>query len=257
MKLRTIIASVVLSIVLLGGRAFAHNTIFGSTGLIFNPTAGVMPQGQFSLQASYFRETPTFPVTRVRGTTLSGATGIAPRLEFSLGGQDVEIRAGGMTVFDSKAVSAGLKYLWLEETDTAPAVAIGIQYDNLIKRETAYLAISRTLMTKKRCGEQNGDTWRAHVGARYDRADRTRTATGADENEITFFGGIEAAITPRVRLMGEFQSREDIAFFTPYSATLHVTLSENATLFGGLVRSGVGNDSGYIIGVTYGFGKSR
>ncbi len=71
MKLRTIAASIVVSVLLMGSQAFAHITIFGGTGLVLNPTADVVPAGRVNTQFSYWKEEEQF--ASVRGYSLSGA----------------------------------------------------------------------------------------------------------------------------------------------------------------------------------------
>ncbi len=144
-----------------------------------------------------------------------------------------------------------------QETDTSPAVAVGVQFDNLFKRGTAYVVASRTLNPQPLPPKEGKQPWRVHAGVRYDDVDASRSFTGKDESKVTLFGGIEAALSRRVRLMAEVNQRHDASISAPFSATLHFGLSENASLFGGLSRLGTTTDTGWIVGVNYGFGKAR
>ena len=240
MQLRTVVVTVVLCFLTFCHRAFAGPTIFGSTGLVYNPTARIAPQGQLNLQASYLRERP--PGIEARGLNLSGAVGLASRLELSVGAIDGRIR--GTTNLDTSGVGGGLKYLLREESGSSPAIAVGVQHVNVLKMDTAYLVLSKKLNPK-----ENAD-W--HLGIRFDKMDAARSVTGNDESEITFYAGVDAAISPRLRFLGELNTRHAGLAKAPVTATLHYALSERVTVFGGLARLSPG--SGWIVGVTYGFG---
>lgn len=248
MKLRTVVISVILCCSLMSRPALADSrpTIFGSTGLIYNPTAAVAPQGQFSAHLSYLRETPNG--RSQRGINLSGAVGVAPRWEVSLGLVDAEIRDG--VNLDTTAVNAGVKYLWRTETDTAPAVAVGVQHVNILKDSTVYVVVSKQLTPQPK----EGKGVRGHLGVRFDRIDATRSVTDKDESKITAYGGVEATLSPRVHFMGEVNTRHRGLAASPVTATLHFNVSENVTVFGGYVHLSPG--SGWIAGLSYGFGKS-
>jgi hypothetical protein len=246
MKLRTVVVSVVVCCYAMCSRAFAHSTIFGSTGLIYNPTAAVAPQGQANLHLSYLREDPNN--RNQRGINLGGAFGIAPRWEFSVGYVDAQIRGAG-TNFDASGLGAGLKYLWQEEAGNKPAVAVGVQRVNILKDSTVYVALSKNLTPKQPAGKGV----RGHAGVRFGRIDSTRSITGSDETDITFYGGVETGLSSRVRFMGEVNSRHDGLAKSPVTATLHFALSDSLNLFGGYARLSPG--SGWIAGLSYGFGK--
>ncbi len=202
MKLSTIVVTVIVGYIATCRSAFAHSTIFGSTGLIYNPTAQVMPMGRFSLHGSYLREEPSGQSQR--GINLSGAVGIAPRLEFSYGLVDAQIRGGGARI-DTSGGSAGLKYVWREETEISPAVAVGVQHVNILKDSTVYVVVSKNLTPKP----TEGLGVRGHFGVRLDRIDATRSVTGDDESQITFYGGVEVNLSSRVKFMGEANTRHD------------------------------------------------
>jgi hypothetical protein len=298
-KLKTIVASVVLCSLMMDSQALAHVTIYGGTGLVFNPTADIVPAGRINTQFSYWREKPNgssgaFSVSSLSADSqLKGySLGVAFSLhcfcnfcrhsEFSLGFQSVKgygtdggyippeigdeasnesrvLRQGSLPLSSdryTKVVSAGAKYLVKQETETSPAVAGGVQFDNLFKRGTAYLVASRTLNPQP-LPPKEGMAWRVHAGVRFDRIDASRSATGADESEFSIFGGIEAALSRRLRLMGEVQSRDKALTAPPISATLHYALSDQAGVFGGLSRIGATRDTGWIVGVNYGFGKTQ
>jgi hypothetical protein len=246
MKLRIVV--VVVCCLVSCRRALAHSTIFGSTGLIYNPTAAVMPPGQVSLHGSYLREEPSGQSQH--GINLSGAMGIASRWEFSLGLVDAKIRGGGAN-FDTSGLGAGVKYLLREETETQPAVAIGVQHVNILKDSAAYVVFSKNLTSNQQADREV----RGHLGVRLDTIDATRSVTGSDESQITFYGGVEAGLSQNVRFMGEVNTRHNGLAKSPITATLHFRLSENVTLFGGYTRLSPG--SGWIAGVSYGFGKGR
>lgn len=253
MKLRTIVVSVVVGSMLMGAQAFAHNTIFGPTGLILNPTAGVMGRGQYSTQLSYYREEPNF--FELRGWNLNIATGIADRLELALGLQDVKVTlTPGGTFLDMTGVSGGLKYQVREESGNSPAVAVGVIGSNVAKQGGAYVVWSKTL-TAKGGGQHGENDWRVHAGARYDSVDARRSVTGSDENKVTVFGGIEAPVANRLRFMGEFNSRHKALATTPFSASLHYGASENTHVFAGIGRLGTSAETGWFVGINYGFGK--
>ncbi len=254
MKLRKIAVTVVVCSLLMGTQAFAHNTIFGPTGLILNPTAGVMGRGQYSTQLSYYKEEPTF--FELRGWNLNVATGIADRLELAVGLQDVKATATpGGTFFDMTAVSGGLKYQVKEESGNSPAVAVGVQMSNVAKQGGAYVVWSKTLTAKNGGGGNGENDWRVHAGVRYDNVDSRRSATGSDENKVTVFGGIEAPVANRLRFMGEFNQRHKALVTTPFSATLHYGASENTHVFAGIARIGTSAETGWVVGINYGFGK--
>jgi len=255
MKLRTIVVSVVVCSLLVGTQAFAHNTVLGPTGLILNPTAGVMGRGQYSVQAGYYREKPTF--FKLRGWNLNVATGIADRLELAVGLQDVKATATpGGTFFDMTAVSGGLKYQVHQESGGSPAMAVGVQMSNVAKQGGAYLVWSKTLTAKNGGGGKEENDWRVHAGVRYDAVDSRRSvATGSDENKVTVFGGIEAPVANRLRFMGEFNQRHKALLTSPFSATLHYGASENTHVFAGIARIGVSSETGWVVGINHAFGK--
>jgi hypothetical protein len=232
----------------MGSRAFAHSTLFGSTGLIYNPTAAVAPQGQVSLHASYLRETPHD--VRNRGINLSGAFGVAPRWEVSLGLVDARIKGAG-TDRNTTAVGGGVKYLWRTETEDSPAIALGVQQVNVLKDSTVYLVISKHLTPRQNAG---GGV-RGHLGVRFDRIEGTRSVTDKDESRLTAYGGIEAAISKRVLFMGEVNTRHMGLAAAPVTATVHVDVSRNVRVFGGYVHLRPGG--GWIVGISYGFGRSQ
>jgi hypothetical protein len=245
MKRKTVILTPLFCCLLLCSRARADSTLFGSTGLIYNPTAQVAPQGRATVHLSYLRETPDDQ--RNRGINLSGAVGIAPRWEISFGVIDGQIR--GPVDLDVSGAGGGLKYLWRGETDTSPAVAVGVQSVNLLKMNTAYLVLRKNLTPP----QNGGRHVRGHLGVRYDRVDERRSITGNDESQLTFYGGIEAALSRRVVFKGEANTRHDGLAKAPLTATLHVAVSENVKVFGGYVR--LSPDGGWIVGVSWGIGR--
>lgn len=257
--------------------------------MIFNPTADILAPGRFNTQLSYWREEPNS--SELKGYSLSTAFSLdcfcrfCRRAEFFLGFQSVKgygtdggyvppengnggdgyphesrvLRQGSLPLSSdryTKVMSGGAKYLVKQESEVSPAVAVGVQFDNLFKRGGAYLVASR-MLNPRPLPPKEGMAWRVHAGVRFDRIDASRSATGADESEFSVFGGIEAALSPRLRLMGEVQSRDKALTAPPISATLHYALSDQATVFGGLSRIGATRDTGWIVGINYGFGRTQ
>ncbi|MCS6862262.1 MAG: TonB-dependent receptor [Abditibacteriales bacterium] len=253
MKLRTIVVSVVVSSLLMGAQAFAHNTVFGPTGLILNPTAGVIGRGQYSTQLAYYREEPTS--FELRAWSLNVATGITDRLELAVGVQDakVDLTPGG-TFFDMTGISGGLKYQVQAESGNSPAMALGVVMSNVAKQAGVYAVWSKSLVSKG-SGQNGENDWRVHAGVRYDDVDARRSVTGSDETKVTVFGGIEAPIANRWHFMGEFNSRHKALSTTPFSASLHYRASENTQIFAGIGRIGFSSDTGWFVGINHGFGR--
>jgi hypothetical protein len=200
MKLRAIIASAVICSLTMSRPVFADSTIFGSTGLIYNPTADIAPRGKFSLHASYLRE--NVMGRNQHGVNLSGALGVAPRWEFSLGYVDARIRSG--VSLDTSGLAGGLKYLVREEDEKSPAVAVGVQHVNIIKNSTVYVTLSKNLTPQ----EKEGLPVRGHLGLRFDRVDATRSVTGSNESDVVLYGGFEAKLSRQLHLMGEANTRQ-------------------------------------------------
>jgi hypothetical protein len=238
-----IVALLVFSLFLFGSTRATCQTAYGPGGLFIHPSAFIRKPGSTSLNVSWFEQ----KARKARHNSwlpISLAHGLNDRTE-----------VGVLYVhrFDNKNVesSGGVfaKYQLMPDSDHSPAIAIAGSYlGGGMQLSSASLVASHKFGPK--------DDWRGligHVGVQWARrADAARTRDDADP-----FIGLEAPLSPRVSLVGEFGTR----FVFDYKERSSIGLvyrGDNGYQIGvGAVNIGRSSRNDFFIGVGFPLGGNR
>jgi len=203
--------------------AHAQQTLWGTGGLVLNPTAELAP-APWSGQASYA------PIHGGGRTTNWYSLSSAYRWR-----EDVEIY-GGLDIMRSGKSAEGITFVlnkrWVLSAEQDVAAAAGIQHAGIFKATSAYVVVSGS-------GTSNGpfprSPYRGHLGVRWDRYSGNGT-----ETRLTLFAGVEAELTPDWHLFAEVSGKHDrrVHVQTPFSFGLRYRTETGTGITIGAVAPG-------------------
>jgi hypothetical protein len=218
----------------------------GPTGMFLNPQAEISPPKTINAQTCWVRQ--ELPEGIMHVNILMVAYTLPSATELGLLG-DLVTPQGGST---ETAIGGFLRQLvwpeaqWLPIT---PAFAVGVTaFHNEINirgfdvRATAFAVLSKTLTPP-----EFRLPVRAHLGGRFiDYAHPTETRV------VTGYVGLEAALLPNLRLVGEVNTQTQIDTTTPFAVGLQYSLGKLG-LSAAAINSGRANAPGLFFGIGFPF----
>lgn len=240
------------------GVAGADTSIYGPTGLILNATADVAPVGMTEGTVYYFNQDDTPSGGQdIDWLTINAVGGMAENSEFNIGYNHLNInKPATMSGISPDGLIIGMKFRLLEESDAAPAVAIGVNYfksSGWYKRTSGYVCATKELSM----AQEGSLGIRGTFGLRWSDVDLYTNGAGAkiSDNDLIPYIGIEAQLTPQVHLILELEDQHDFAngrsTETPFSACLRYRPTANLVIDAGVVNTGFENSSAPMLGVSY------
>jgi hypothetical protein len=209
-------------------------SLYGSTGLIFSPTADVAPSNSVQIGLS------TFSIRRggITRDWVSGGAGIGLMGKLEVGGVFLHRSGGGSTRTGGGVFG---KYQLISETLVTPSVAVGVDLIGGDTRTTQYYLA----LTKSVTEPALGSTLKVSAGV-IGVVDRDGTRRdGAD-----LFAGASYAFTDRLSVVAEWRSKTRK---NPHDASGIVLMygAKNYKLAIGLVNNGSSDTHRFFIGAGY------
>jgi hypothetical protein len=221
-------------------------TKIGPTGMFLNPQAEVSPPKTLNAQTCWLRQDLSEGIVNSNifmvAYTLPTATelGLLADLVTPQGGS-VEAAVGG---FLRQLVWPEAQWLPI-----IPALAVGVTaFHNEINmsgfdvRATAFVVLSKTLTPP-----EFRMPVRAHLGGRF-----IDFSKPTNERDVTGYVGLELALLPNLRLIGEVNTQTQIDTTTPFAVGLQYALGKLG-LSAAAINSGRANAPGLFFGIGFPF----
>lgn len=218
-------------------------SLYGPGGLFLHPTADVPPQGQLTLGAIVL--TQRIPPTPGLHTTPTWGSG---SLDYGLT-EDVEIALTGLGITDFRPSYGGsVKYRFLQENRSRPAMAIGFAYTDYGDNNTraAFLAARKQLTSEAR------HPIIGHLGVQY-----IKKLAGLPYDQLLPHAGVEVGLERRWALVGEWRPRGKGDFKTSTAFSVVYKYGNNNRLVLTWVNTGQSTESRLGFGVGYSIGGRR
>jgi hypothetical protein len=214
-------------------RFAAAGTIYGPSGLIFNPSAYVPSNKAVSLGTTTFTVTPPGAARRWLSSTLDA--GVGGRGEVGL--TYLHRSGGGL----NSGFGGFAKYQLQKESVGKPAVAVGVDLiGGDLKTTQAYLVGSKRLTA-----EGNAHPFTLTLGVI-----GVRDRDGVRRDDADFFGGFDVRISQSLSLVTEWRSRTD-GYRTHNSGVMLMYGSKKFGLAVGYVNNGSSTSHRFFIGAGY------
>jgi hypothetical protein len=238
------IAATLLCVGLLGCSAVSARaqSLYGPGGLFLHPTADVPPKGQLTLGAIVL--TQRIPPTPGLHTTPTWGT---VSLDYGLT-EDVEIAITGLGITDfAPSYGGSVKYRFLRENRSQPALAVGATYSESTNAETDTKAVFLAARKQLTNGARHPIT--GHLGVQY-----IDKLAGIPYDQLLPHAGVEVGLHEQWSLVGEWRPRGKGDFKTSTALSVVYKYGRNNRLVLTWVNTGQSTESrlGFGIGYTIG-----